>query len=247
MDVPAALQNADLWTLHVLNLLAGNWVVDRLVHFVAGDRILTGFVFVLPYWYFWFSAAATAEGRCDRRVQLLAGLFSGFLAILIARLMADLLPYRTRPMFDHASGFVMATVDFDADDPDYENWSSFPSDTAAFAFALAFGLRRIAPRLTFVLVCYAVIVAGLFRDYLGIHYPSDSIVGGGVGLAAAMLATMPLFTRPLAALLRWEAVRPSSFYAASFLLTAEMGQMFDNIRRLGHALGHMLRHLQSGA
>lgn len=240
------LQSADLSILHTLNVWSGNWLFDRLVHYIAGDRLLTGFIFLLPYWYFWFTPTPAGHERQDRRRQLLTGLFSGLFAILIARLMADLLPFRARPMFDHASGFAIATLDYDRDDDDFETWSSFPSDTAAFTFALSFALRRISPRLTWALLAYAFVVAGVFRDYLGVHYPSDSLVGALVGVVAAMLSTAPPFARPAHTLLRWEAAKPGVFYPLAFVVTAEMGQMFDNVRRAGHSLHRLLAHVHSG-
>jgi len=69
--------------------------------------------------------------------------------------------------------------------------SSFPSGHAAFFFAFSVIVYRYNPRLgiaSFVLstlVCIARIAAG-------VHYPSDIIVGAGIGLLAAALTLFVL-------------------------------------------------------
>lgn len=65
------------------------------------------------------------------------------------------------------------------------NWS-FPSGHAATAFAGAHLLGREVPSLRWLLYGIAAIVAGS-RVYLGVHYPSDVVIGSTVGLLLSRL------------------------------------------------------------
>jgi membrane-associated phospholipid phosphatase len=58
---------------------------------------------------------------------------------------------------------------------------SFPSAHTAVAFGLASGLSAIAPRGRLLFFCLAILV-GFQRVAAGSHFPSDVLVGAGIGL-----------------------------------------------------------------
>lgn len=93
-------------------------------------------------------------------------------------------PYATHPLADH----LLTARSLDP---------SFPSDHAAAAFAIAIAVLFCSRRAGLVLVACASFVAAS-RVALGVHYPSDVLVGAGVGvLAAVLVATLgkPWITR----------------------------------------------------
>jgi undecaprenyl-diphosphatase len=63
---------------------------------------------------------------------------------------------------------------------------SFPSDHAAAAFAIAFAVLAFSRRVGAVFLALATLI-GLSRIALGMHYPSDVLVGALVGFGTAML------------------------------------------------------------
>jgi YegS/Rv2252/BmrU family lipid kinase len=65
--------------------------------------------------------------------------------------------------------------------------SSFPSGHAASAFAFAVAASREVPEAAPVLLPLAASVA-YSRVYLGVHYPSDVMVGGALGTAVGLAA-----------------------------------------------------------
>ena len=63
---------------------------------------------------------------------------------------------------------------------------SFPSDHAAVAFAIAFGVLAFSRRAGILFLAAATLIS-LSRIALGLHYPSDVLAGALVGWAAALL------------------------------------------------------------
>jgi membrane-associated phospholipid phosphatase len=59
---------------------------------------------------------------------------------------------------------------------------SLPSAHATASFAAATAMSRIAPRRAPALYAGATVI-GLTRPYLGMHYPSDVVVGAALGTA----------------------------------------------------------------
>lgn len=66
-----------------------------------------------------------------------------------------------------------------------EAYASFPSGHATAAFALAFAVSAVWPRLRAVMWAYAVVIA-LTRIALLAHHPSDVVGGALVGITGAM-------------------------------------------------------------
>ena len=103
-----------------------------------------------------------------------------FLTLAVSRLIAFSLPFHIRPMYNPTLVHHPFSVRFV---PNLENWSAFPSDTAAYFFALAFGVAYLARRLAIPIMLYTVLWICLPRMYIGLHYASDIIAGAAVGLA----------------------------------------------------------------
>jgi undecaprenyl-diphosphatase len=216
----------DLALFHLINGYAGGWALDNLAFRLQSDSFVRGGIFMMLLWYFWFRPGS---GQQDIRERVACILIGALLALAAARTMAAFVPFRTRPMYDVDSGYhplTAVTTPFDM-----EAWNSFPSDHAAFCFALSAGLYVVSRPVGLAMMVYSVFVVGLPRIYLGAHYPSDLLVGALLGAGIGRLAVNRSLCRLTAP--RLQACMNASaglFYAAFFAVTFEMATMFDHVR-----------------
>jgi undecaprenyl-diphosphatase len=127
------------------------------------------------------------------RHGVVAAGFSALLALGAAQVIAHIWE-RPRPYIAHpgdAHLFIAATHD-----------SSFPSDhaTAAFAIAVALLLRHRKAGIVALVLAVTVSVA---RVAVGTHYPGDVLGGALLGSAAALVLWHPMVRRPLHDLGDW--------------------------------------------
>lgn len=139
-----------------------------------------------------FIASRGYARRAARRGAVAAGLSAG-VSLLIASQLATLVG-RPRPFVDepHTVHLLVAH----AADP------GFPSDhaTAAFAIATAILLRN---RRWGVLALVMAVALAVGRVAVGVHFPTDVIVGAALGSATALLLYLPPVRRPLHRLADW--------------------------------------------
>lgn len=229
------VQNLDVVIYHCLNRFAGNRFLDYFASFEENTSLLKGGIFLATYWYFWFHAGSDQDKR--RRV-IITTVVGALLALIASRTIANLAPFRTRPMYDphlqhHPYAFPISPV--------LVNWSAFPSDQATFFFALAFGLVQLSRRLAIPAMLY---VAGWIcfpRMFLGVHYASDVVAGAviGITLTWASLKVRWLQSSFATRLLALEEARPELFYSTAFLISFEMSVLFDDIREAARTVFHI--------
>lgn len=168
----------DLSLLKLLNGLAGHGDgFEDVLELIARQAYLV-FVGLLAVLFLARGKFGSAESR---RAVVSAG-FASLIALGIAHVIAGAVD-RARPYAAHpgdAHLYVPASHD-----------PSFPSDhaTAAFAIAMAIWLRNRAVG-AFALALAALL--SLSRVAVGVHYPSDVVVGALIGSAAALLLWMPV-------------------------------------------------------
>ncbi len=125
----------------------------------------------------WFSAGWNS----DRRRVLFGGLLASFLALVATRLIQNLGPRRPRPALSgdyDFSSVLKAPID---------DWSSFPSDTAGLALAVATTVFLVSRPLGTLALLWAMAVTAMPRLYVGQHYLSDLLAGGIIGTLITLL------------------------------------------------------------
>ena len=236
------LQQFDLFLFHAVNSFCGNWLLDRIAKFEEWDQLTKGCAILAIYWWFWF--AGPEKQREANRRQIVGAILGVLVALILARALADVLPERTRPMYDPAIGFHAPSLPINMN---LENWSSFPSDMAAFFIGLAYGIFRLSRPIGAFLLLYTSAWVCLPRIYLGIHYPSDLRAGAVIGIICVSVLTTQMarqtrFAQPIMALVSaCEQRRPQLFYAAAFIVSFEMATVFLDVRTMERGLIKLLR------
>ena len=205
-------------------------VVDRLIAYLARNQLLKGGVLVGLFYWSWFSYAAYSR---ERNVLLIT-LVSTPVILLMARLLARNLPFRTRPLHDEDLNFTLPTG---LSEKTLVDWSSFPSDHAVLYFGLAVGIFAVSKRLGLVAILYTLIFIGLPRIFLGYHFPTD-ILGGFVIGGSLILTSIYFFANSsiTTRINAWIEKQPGAFYALFFLITFEIASLFTQSRQIAWIL-----------
>jgi undecaprenyl-diphosphatase len=178
----------------------------------------------------WFAAGS----RESTREKIIFALIGALVSQTVSRVLAWAMPFRVRPLYRTDIGYLSPHLPSFVAPTDFEGWSSFPSDHAALFFALAIGLWRCSRALGSIALVFAAFWICLARIYLGIHFPSDVVIGAAVGIVCAFVLGWMANRRITAEVLRIEQQYPSWFYAAMFLITYEFASLFDDVRQMMH-------------
>jgi undecaprenyl-diphosphatase len=207
--------------------------LNHSIDVIIDQHILTGVLLVGLWWYLWFQSNSEAA-----KAELLLGLGAAVGAVIFSRSLQVLLPTHLRPLHAPAPGF---NVPPGIDIATLNGWDSFPSDHACLYFGLATVIWRRSPMLGLFALLPALL-GSLPRIYLGYHYPSDVIFGALLGMTIVLLVSNYGPETAARRAIVFEQRRPGVFYAFGFLLTYEIGTLFEDIRTIGFGLANVYRH-----
>jgi undecaprenyl-diphosphatase len=229
MDVMGSL---DLWVFHAINGWSGYPLLDWIAGFADRNELLKAGILVAAFWWFWFSPVSRSDSN-DIRRTVISALLGTIVALFVARTLAAVLPLRVRPIFTAGIGYLPPTLPMQGYQS-MEDWSSFPSDHGAMWFALVYGLWRLSRPVGIAAAAFTIVWVCAVRIFLGLHYPSDMLAGGLIGLACGYLTPRMGGDRLADHVLNYERTHPQAFYALAFLATFEIAVIFDDVRVLMH-------------
>lgn len=228
--------NLDVVVFQFFNKWAGTPMLDFLATFADRSDFFKGALSLACFWWFWF-----AQPRVRNRQIVIGTLIASSVSIFIARLIAFNVDFRARPM--HTPGIDYHEPSISMSYNNQEDWSAFPSDHTAMWFALAFGLWKMSRPFGLLFMAYTIVWVCIPRLYMGVHYPSDLVVGAVIGIVtAAVVCAIPLTAKLSNFLMRIEEGWPKWFYTAAFLVTFEMAETFDDVRKVLHGLRLIFNH-----
>ena len=216
----------DATILHFLNQGARkSWAFDQVVAFLSVNDLLKGGVMVSLLWWAWFRRD---DRRSGDRQHIIATLLSSLIAVAVARLMVLALPFRPRPLHEASLNLVLP---YGVSDSALGKLSSFPSDHAVLFFSLATGIFFVSMRVGLLAFLYVAVFIALPRIYLGLHYPTDILVGAVLGMTIGWMANHYLpQTKSIQSLTNFSYSKPGFFYPWFFLITYQIAELFQSSR-----------------
>ena len=154
------------------------YLLDRFIYLLVSDYFLP---LLMCFWGLglWFHGRDAKSRETNQRGVLTGAISLGFANLAV--LLLNQQYFRERPFIHHhLANLLYAPTD-----------SSFPANPAAVAFALAVGVWMKNRRAALVLIFLAALWS-LARVANGLHYPSDVLAGGLIGVAVACLVTLGL-------------------------------------------------------
>jgi undecaprenyl-diphosphatase len=207
---------------------------DRMIGLTNATNLLQGGVMVLLI--VWLLFDRDRPGQLRKGYELLLGsVFFSLLAVLTARALALSLPFKVRPIADPPLHFRLPA----GESLVLINWSAFPSDHAALFFGLATAILMTSKRVG--LLAFSWVVAGVCFPllYLGVHWPTDILMGAILGVFFAQFARIPVireFVRRKVIDVHQNHARV--FFAILFLWSYETIILYDDVRSILKWLAH---------
>lgn len=219
----------DVEVFHWFNGWNGQFAILDAILSVANNVVLKSLPFMIVFWGLWFWPKTQAE-RTGIRNALTATLFLTVPIIGITRVIANYAPYSPRPI--HMPGLEISL--FDGQNVSIlDGWSSMPSDHASLFMGLAVALFSVHRAVGAFLIFWAIIVSSIPRIVVGLHWPSDILVGWLLGATIAFV-----FIGPTTKLVKRLNIVPffeskeAVGYPLLFLATYEVARMFETTRWL---------------
>jgi undecaprenyl-diphosphatase len=229
----------DTTIIHFLNGFSQKSALfDSMMGFIVDNDFIKGGIIISLFWFFWFRNS----GRIAYvRERIIISLVSCIIGIFVGRVLALSLPFRARPVYNAQLGFIKPNK---SGQFGLDTWSSFPSDHAIMFFALATGIFLISKKIGVFTYLYVFFIICFPRIYLGLHYPTDILVGAIIGIIITYVVSIEKISRPIIQkVFHFSSKYPGLFYALFFLFSFQICTVFYETRTIGSYLYLILRKL----
>ncbi|MFA5041330.1 MAG: phosphatase PAP2 family protein [Bdellovibrionales bacterium] len=225
--------------------------INHIIYGISALALVKGVFLFSLLWFAWFykNGAEDPDELRKTRETILVVFFSTLAAVVLARLMQSCLSIHPRPfsiMTELGLQFpVIRNSQGEIISFGIDTANSFPSDHAVYFAALSYGLWSINRRLGALAFFWTVVVISLPRIYIGLHYPSDVVIGLALGVLLMFAALKVSFFRSCAnMLLRWSEKHQGLFYWLAFITTINAAALFTEVRLI---IQKLLMFLSVGA
>ncbi|HEX8667556.1 MAG TPA: phosphatase PAP2 family protein [Allosphingosinicella sp.] len=255
----------------LLNGLAGrSWLFDTLVTLAIDNNLVKAAPLCAAFLFVWYAVGDEAAVRRRRRV-LMVTVGSLFVVLAASKTMGDhiFLPrpfIQSERVYHVEGGKLVQTVPLayrtplagspqgrferlGAGEIEENDLASFPSDHAAFFFALALGIFLASRRAGAFAIAWVLVAIAGSRMITGTHTPLD--IAGGIAIGGTiLLAAQFVAGRWLRGLLDriagWTLLYPALSAALVFLMMFEVGNSLDNLRDLARTARHIVENFVGG-
>jgi undecaprenyl-diphosphatase len=218
--------NIDLIISQFLNqmLVGHSPLIDQLIESTQ-SHFLTTAVLVAALWWLWFKYPSP-----ESRSRLVIGMLAVLVAVSIARTLQLTLPIHVRPLFN--PDLHLKTVNSILPEG-LHHWSSAPSDSATYLFALV-AVAWFQHRKLGLLSLIPAVVMCVGRVISGIHYASDVLEGAVLGVSIVAMSQLV----PVPNVVRRLPFNSPLLIAFLFLASFEIASYLIDVQNV---LGHVLR------
>lgn len=225
----------DDFIINILNDLAHNLeFFTEFMFIIVHNELLKGGVIITFFWYLWFDSKRQSSLN---RENIILTFYGCIIAIIVGRGLANILPFRNRPILNSEYDFTYQIDQF--------SWlnqlSSLPSDHAILFFSLASGIFLVSKKWGAMAYAYVSFVICFPRIYLGFHYTTDILLGAIIGILIIWIISISKLMRKLAKkTVSLSNQFPGIFYACFFIFSFQIATLFSECRNLLSAITDLI-------